>query len=332
MVWVCYFGILYKCLICRYIIDIMENKDMNLFDFILLCCRGLVTLMKKFGVFALKTMRFGLRYCWIIVPFVCLGLFGGWLWTKPFATKYKGSATIMYVEGMRDVVNEGLMVFFSSSWKAKKEYGLSDDVLKAFDRAMFYNVIDCNADSVPDYVDRDRTISLADTVNVVMRDRVGVEIELNGETDFEEFEVALKKFFNSQEYVLKADEYCRKIRDERLEYLTKEVARLDSFSTYDYFERNDVANFEIVTSRYYMSSGKALHYKDVLSVLKHKQYLENQKYFTPEVVNFQTPFVIHTLSHLRKYFYGGLAGLVLGFGLALLIKYWGVVVAYMKEK
>ena len=310
----------------------MEDKDMNLFDFILLCCRGLVTLLKKFGVFGLKTMRFGLRYCWIIVPFIGLGLLGGWLWTKPFATKYKGNATIMYVEGMRDVVNEGLMEFFSSSWRVKKEYGVSDDVLKAFDKAMFYNVIDCNADSVPDYVDREGTISLADTVNAVMRDRVCVVVELNGETGFEEFEMALKKYFNSQEYILIADEYCRKIRDERVEYLTKEVARLDSVSTYDYFVRNDVANFEIITSRYCMSTGKELHYNDVLSVLTHKQYLERQKYFTPEVINFQTPFIIHSLSHLRKYFYGGLVGVVLGFALALLIKYWNVVVAYMKEK
>ena len=305
---------------------------MNLFDFILYCCRALFTLFKRFGVFVLATVRFGLHYCWIIVPFACLGLFGGWLWTKPFATKYKGNATIMYVEGMRDVVNEGLMEFFSSSWRTKKEYGLSDDVLKAFDRAMFYNVIDCNSDSVADYVDRDRRISLADTVNSVMRDRVCVEIELNGNQSFEEFEVALKGYFASQEYLVKADEYCRKIRDERLDYLEKEVARLDSFSTYDYFVSNDVANFEIVTSRYYMSTGKELHYKDVLSVLKHKQYLENQKYFTPEVINFQTPFIVHSLSHLRKYFYGGLVGLVFGFGLALLIKYWGVVLAYMKEK
>lgn len=305
---------------------------MNLFDFILYCCRALFTLFKRFGVFVLATVRFGLHYCWIIVPFACLGLFGGWLWTKPFATKYKGNATIMYVEGMRDVVNEGLMEFFSSSWRTKKEYGLSDDVLKDFDRAMFYNVIDCNSDSVADYVDRDRRISLADTVNSVMRDRVCVEIELNGNQSFEEFEVALKGYFASQEYLVKADEYCRKIRDERLDYLEKEVARLDSFSTYDYFVRNDVANFEIVTSRYYMSTGKELHYKDVLSVLKHKQYLENQKYFTPEVINFQTPFIVHSLSHLRKYFYGGLVGLVFGFGLALLIKYWGVVLAYMKEK
>lgn len=319
-------------MICKHIIDIMENKEMNLFDFILLCCKGLVTLLKKLGVFALSTMRFGLRYSWIIVPFVGLGLLGGWLWTKPFATKYKGNATIMYVEGMRDVVNEGLMEFFSSSWKTKKQYGLSDDVLKAFDRAMFYNVIDCKTDSVADYVDRDRRISLADTVNAVMRDRICVEIELNGEQDFDQFEAALKKYFASQEYLTRADEYCRKIRDERLAYLDKEVARLDSFSTHDYFVRNDVANFEIVTSRYNMSTGKALHYKDVLSVLKHKQYLENQKYFTPEVINFQTPFIVHSLSHLRKYFYGGLAGIVLGFGLALLIRYWAAIVAYMKEK
>ena len=83
----------------------MENRDMNLFDFILFCCKSLWVAMKKVGVFTLQSVRFCLHYCWVIIPFAILGLVGGWLWAKPFLTMYRGEATIVYADGMRDIVH-----------------------------------------------------------------------------------------------------------------------------------------------------------------------------------------------------------------------------------
>jgi hypothetical protein len=310
----------------------MENKDMNLFDFIVFCSKALWRFLCRSGVFVLEALRFGLRYSWVIVPFALLGVLAGWFWSKPSSTRYKGNATVTYVEGIRDVVNDGLVDFFVSSRSEKKAYGLTDEDLDALVDVRFYNVIDCNADSVGDYVDRDGTISLADTVNLVMRDRTHIVITLLGTTDFDRYEKALKEFLSSRDYIVSADGHCRKLRSERLDYLTREVARLDSFSTYDYFERNEPSRMELVNTRYYTASDKDLHYGDILSVLSQKQYLERQELSTPDVVNFQTPFIPYAMSELRKYFYMGLIGVMMGFAVALCVKYWKVIVDYMKER
>ena len=55
---------------------------MNLFDFVLYCCKVIVQFCKSVGLFVLQTIRLGLQYFWIIVPCVALGVLGGWLWTK----------------------------------------------------------------------------------------------------------------------------------------------------------------------------------------------------------------------------------------------------------
>lgn len=309
----------------------MEHKDMNLFDFVLYCCKVIVQFCKSVGLFVLQTIRLGLQYFWIIVPCVALGVLGGWLWTKQSLTMFNGKATIVYVDGMREVVHEGVIDFLTLPMSDKMEYGLTEDWLNALDRVDIYNVIDCNADSIPDYVDVDRNISLSDTINVVMRDRVHISIKLLGRKDFELFENALIKFFNSQDYLINSHNRYKLMQKERLDYFVKELARLDSFSTYDYFLKPRFLGVEkgngIISER-----KQELYYEDLMYVLKNKNYVENQVLSTPNIINFQTPFIAYSMPSLFKYLISVVCGGVLGFLLALLIKYWGVVVAYMKEK
>lgn len=309
----------------------MENRDMNLFDFVLYCCKGIVRLCKCIVVWLLQTLRLGLQYFWIVVPCVALGICGGWLWTKQSLTMFNGKATIVYVEGMREVVHEGVIDFLTLPMSEKMEYGLTEDWLHALDRVDIYNIIDCNADSIPDYVDVDRNIGLSDTTNVVMRDRVHLAVKLFGRKDFELFENALVKFFNSQDYLVKADERYRLLQQERLDYLVKEVARLDSFSTYDYFMKPRFLGVE--KGSYIISERKQeLHYDDLMCVLSNKIYVENQLLSAPEVINFQTPFIAYSMPSLFKYLICLVLGSALGLILALAVKYRKVIVAYLKEK
>ena len=309
----------------------MENKDMNLFDFILLCCRAIVRMFKLVVGWILAIIRLGLQYFWIVIPVTILGVVGGWLWTTHKFTTYKGNATVMYAEGMREVVNEGIIDFLGLTKDEKIAFGLTEDVLDDLKGFYIYNVIDCNADSVVDYIDRERTVGLHDTLNVVVRDRVHLEVEMFGNRDFKPFEVALTNFFNSQNYLVEADKRCKVIQQERLDYFTKEVARLDSFMTYDYFLKPRYLGAEwgnhIISER-----EQELYYQDLIIVLKNKNYLEMQKMSTPNIINFQTPFVVYVMPPIFKYLIGLVVGGVMGLLLALVVKYWGVIVAYMKEK
>lgn len=317
--------------IINYILNIMENRDMSLFDFILLCFKALSKLVKNVAVLFLGLVRLGLQYFWVVFLFAALGLAGGWLWSKKFATTYKGHATIVYAEGMREVVQEGIIDFLMLPRAEKIEYGLSEELLDAFSRLDFYNVIDCNADSVVDYIDEDRRVSLSDTIDLVMRDRIHLVLKVKGMDDLTSFEVALKNFFNSQEYLVEADRRCKKIQQERLDYFTKEVARLDSFMTYDYFVRPRYLGVErgslIISER-----EQELYYQDLIIVLKNKNYLDMQNMLTPEILNFQTPFVPYFLPPVYKYAIGLLVGGILGMIVVLMIRYREIIVAFLKEK
>ena len=309
----------------------MENRDLNLFDFILLCCRALGRLAKNVGMLILGLVRLGLQYFWVVFLCAALGLAVGWLWSKPFATMFKGHSTIVYAEGMREVVQEGIIDFLMLSRSEKIEYGLTEELLDAFSRLDFYNVIDCNSDSVVDYIDEDRRVSLSDTIDHVMRDRVHLVLKVKGINDLKPFEVALKNFFNSQDYLVKAHERCKAIQQDRLDYFTKELARLDSFSTYDYFERpRSVVMME--HKDFIIGSKQSLYYDAMVVVLGHKNYLEMQQMLTPEIINFQTPFVIYFLPPVYKYAIGLLVGGILGMLIVLVIRYKEIIVAYLKEK
>ena len=320
--------------LCRLLIIyriIMENRDMSLFDFILLCFKALSKLVKNVAVLFLGLVRLGLQYFWVVFLFAALGVLAGWLWSKPFATTYKGHSTIVYAEGMREVVQEGIIDFLMLPRAEKIEYGLSEELLDAFSRLDFYNVIDCNADSVVDYIDEDRRVSLSDTINLVMRDRIHLVLKVKGMDDLTSFEVALKNFFNSQEYLVKAFERCKAIQKDRLDYFTKEMARLDSFSTYDYFERpRSVVMME--HKDFIIGSKQSLYYDAMMVVLEHKNHLEMQDMLTPEIINFQTPFVPYFLPPVYKYAIGLMIGGILGMLVALVHRYRGIIVAYLKEK
>ena len=320
--------------LCRLLIIyriIMENRDMSLFDFILLCFKALSKLVKNVAMLFLSLVCLGLQYFWVVFLFAALGVLAGWLWSKPFATTYKGHSTIVYAEGMREVVQEGIIDFLMLPRSEKIEYGLSEELLDAFSRLDFYNVIDCNADSVVDYIDEDRRVSLSDTINLVMRDRIHLVLKVKGMDDLTSFEVALKNFFNSQEYLVKAFERCKAIQKDRLDYFTKEMARLDSFSTYDYFERpRSVVMME--HKDFIIGSKQSLYYDAMMVVLEHKNHLEMQDMLTPEIINFQTPFVPYFLPPVYKYAIGLMIGGILGMLVALVHRYREIIVAYLKEK
>ena len=81
-----------------------ENKDkeMNLFDFIVLCFKALGSLIKKLCVWIAQLFRLAIQYYYVMIICLVLGLFGAWVWNKPFATHYTGSVTIRFPEGMGD--------------------------------------------------------------------------------------------------------------------------------------------------------------------------------------------------------------------------------------
>ena len=310
-----------------------DDKEMNLFDFIVLCFKALCSLCKRVCLWIAQLFRLAVQYYWVMIICLLLGVFGAWLWNKPFLTRYTGSVTIRFPEGMKHSVEQGMFRFLTMDGAEKHDlYGLDYDLMRSIKKMRLYNVIDAKHDSIADYVDRDRNIAENDTMDVVMNDRLHITLTMLGNDDYEAFEVALKKFFNTNPVM--ADNYKR-FKDRqvsRLNYFTHEAARLDSFSTYEYFVKPRYFSTETWGNHLITERKIELFYKDVEYVESNKIFLEEQFAATPEVINFQTPFIVTYMPPSWKYCIGILCGGMLGLIGACIVKNRKRIATYLKEK
>lgn len=312
-----------------------ENKDkeMNLFDFIVLCFKALGSLIKKLCVWIAQLFRLAIQYYYVMIICLVLGLFGAWVWNKPFATHYTGSVTIRFPEGMKHAVEQGLFKFLTMDGTEKHDvYGLDYEVMGAVKKMRLYNVIDAKNDSIADYVDRDRNIAENDTMDVVMNDRIHLTLTMLGNKDFAAYEVALKRFFNTDSVLVSNYKRFKERQISRLNYFTHEAARVDSFSTYDYFEKPRYFSAETWGNHLITERKIELYYNDLMLLENNKVFLEEQYAATPEAINFQAPFIITYMPPAWKYCIGIFVGGVLGLIVACIVKYRKKIKEYLKEK
>ncbi len=310
----------------------MDNREMSFFDFIRYCCRAFVRLMKNIGVFSVRALRLGVQYFWVVCLFVFLGVLGGWFWTKPFATTYKGDVTILFTDGMRSNVRSGISLFVSSHKNDKIEkYGLSDEAFDAFKKLELFNVVDANFDSLPDYVDFKHKIALSDTNQVVLTNRVHMRVKMKGKAEFANFQYALVNCFESQPSIVQADSVAKAIQRGRLDFFKYEVARLDSFTNHEYFQKPIMLGHEW-GSVFLAEQSKDLRYEDAIvlndKLVYHQWHIDR----TPNILNFETPFVVTAFPPIYKYMIGFIVGLVIGLLVALFLKNREAVVLYFKER
>ncbi|MFI3297246.1 MAG: hypothetical protein R3Y59_06420 [bacterium] len=310
----------------------MDNREMSFFDFIRYCCRAFVRLMKNIGIFSLHALRLGVQYFWVVVLFAALGVIAGWIWAKPFATTYKGESTILFTDGMRSNVRSGISLFLSSPENVKKErYGLSDEAFESFKGLELFNVVDANFDSLPDYVDYKHKVALSDTVQVVLTNRVHMRVEMKGKAEFSNFQQALVNCFESQPSIVQADSVAKAIQRGRLDFLKYETARLDSFTNHEYFQKPIMLGHDW-GSVFLAEQSKDLRYEDAIALNDKLVYHQWHIDRTPNILNFETPFVVIAFPPIYKYMVGFIVGLVVGLLVALLLKNREAVVLYFKEK
>lgn len=309
-----------------------DDRDVSLFGFIVLCWRACGRGLKNLGIFILKSFRLAVQYYWIMIIAVALGIGAAAWWSRTEVSTYRGDATIIFTEGMRAPVIDGINLFITRLYADGERYGISERQKKAFKKLKYKNVIDAKRDSVPDFVDMYEKISYSDTVDVVMMDRLHLILKLKGEPDFSVYQNAISAFIRDNKAIAAADRYYKTIADARLDYLNREVVRLDSFMIYDYFIKPRHLKVEHWGARVVTEREQKLYHGALLSVISNRDFVKTQIQRTPDVINFQTDFIVTVLPKPWKYVIGIAVGCIIGLLVALLVKYWKRVTAYMKEK
>ena len=309
-----------------------SNYDnMNLFDFLRLIYSKLVAFTKWVFRVMLGTIHLCFRYWYVMILCVALGFFAARMWIKPRFTRYHGQATITFMPGMKQTIEEGLLSYLSQSYETKRDvFELPDSVQLAIRGFYTYNVIDAKFDKDADFIDKDGNIEYTDTLCMVMPDHLTIKVKLQGCYDFYSLERSLILWFNSQDQFSIPDKRHKEAMKERLEYVKHEIQRSDSFLSHYYFSEA-APKIEIFNEKVTEKKGQLI-YDEMLSLIREKHYLENELAQNPDVINFQTHFYISSMLPKEKYIIGLCSGFVLGLLISLLIKYWANVKKFILTK
>lgn len=307
---------------------------MNLFDFIILCFNAIKRLVIGVVSFVMQAFRLGLHYWWVVLVtmVVCFGC--GVVLTRPQFKIYEGRVTIYVTDGMKDAAITGIRTFFQSGDTTRfAHYGISRDFVEAIRQLSFYDIIDSKCDSVPDFVDSSRRVSRKDSAQCVMTDRISMYVKTRGTDDFIPCMEGLNRYVSDLPWTHKADSMAKAQAQDKLDYLNAEVARLDSFITYDMF----------VKPEYYRTQGwgaqqivaqreQKLHIAELRQLVSERDYVKLQIDRTPDVLNFESVFMVDSPVNMIYYKWSLVIGFCLGMIMALVVRERKEIFDYLKRR
>ena len=179
-------------------------------------------------------------------------------------------------------------------------------------------IIDRNKDSIPDFVDYRNKHSVYDTVNVRMKDRFTVKVEVSAPQDLILIRDGILSFVKNnpvfqQQNNLRLDQINDMVA--RLDY---DIKQLDSLQLVKYFEETRNRRPEEGGQMIFLQEQKTqLVYEDIYKLYNIKQGLEQEKNLYPGTVTIINDFFIPNKRNNGGYYFGKVI-IPLFFGLTLL--------------
>lgn len=310
-----------------------DNRELTLFDFMIMCYHKFVQLLKWLVCALMKTVRLGLQYFWVVIICAVLGFFAGWLSSKPFASRYEAQATIFFSRGMKPTVADALNSFMASEITTKEQFGIEPELQFSVYKFKISDFIDYKNDGNADDIDYNRTVNRGDTSLTVMDDRIRLTLGMKRHYDFTKWEKAFVDYAHSLPAVVRADSVCKNMACDRLKYFEREIQRLDSLATKEYCSAPDygkispIGNYIVIKEKnqqlYYSHLQKAMALYDC-----EKLQIAN----APDIINFQTPFIVGGIPPIWKMAIGLAVGVVFGLIMALCVKYRKIIFEFLKQK
>lgn len=307
-----------------------EYGNMNLFDFIRLCYKALCRFLKWLMMVVLYTVRLCFNYWYVMLICFAFGVAAAYFWSQPRLSRFVGRATVVFPEGMKVTIEEGMKVFLSADYKTKEELGVCPEILQGLKTFDMYNNIDARNDSMVDYIDTKRSVNHTDSIEYISMDRVTLSAKVLGYSDFSSLQNALSKFFESQEIYTRPVENWRNHIRERITFLNTEIEKLQNAEPRP--ETFNIPMFPCNDSHSLPSVLPLTAEERLQNLLRERQHCEAQLQATPNVINFQTPFYTETMQRRDKFIIGAAFGIILGILTSLMVKYWKNIKSFLFNK
>lgn len=310
-----------------------NNNEMNLFDLIVMFCRAIKRFFVWCGISLLHLVRFSIQNIWIILAFVVASGILGFIFTQPQHTTYKGSATVLFVQESSPLIHDYIkrIDLYSGNKNMSAELGMPDSLAKSIEEIKAYNWIDYKNDGTPDKVCKSESDKiLSDTNNVIMNDRVYLQVKAKGMYNMRDIQAWLQQYFDQRAELTPLTEHGRMGLQARINAYTNEIVRLDSLATYEYF--NNQSNKLEAKNGVVMSNGRQLYYEDILKLIDKRSTTEAELNMRTHNINFQNDIIVTSASpRWLRFAIWVMVGYILGALLALAIKNRLQIADYLKE-
>lgn len=218
-----------------------NDRDMNLFDLIVLCCKAVGRFVRCCVRFLGNMLRLSWRCWYIVLPVVLLALVVALYWSRPANRMYQAGAMV-HLNGVHanDVKQQWEKLAKATPMRVSEEQSLEqllqipDSEAVALSRFVCYNVIDLKHDSVPDIVDFHNRHNLADTVDVVMDDYLYLQFRTSRPSRATEIGQAALAFLNGNPLMQQKFLNYRSALQQEVSFCQQQIEMMDSL-TYDFY-------------------------------------------------------------------------------------------------
>jgi len=196
---------------------------------------------------------------------------------------------------------------------------ISPEKAKVIRKIEAFWIIDRNNDTIPDFVDYKNSHNVYDSLNVRMRDRFAVRVQLQEPWEIPKMKDHLFSYVNHNPLFAQQNELRLKMIDELYARLNYDIEQLDSLQKVKYFEETrNIKPYEGGQIIFLQDYTTQLLYPDIYNLFRRKQELDQEKYLYNEILSVITDFYQPVKRHNGGWYYGKIV-IPLCFGLMLIL-------------
>ena len=310
--------------------DDKNSKEMNLIELLNLLGKWIKKVTARLIRFVGFLLQLAFKH-WVVSAIVLLlSVVAGQYLARPSVRRYEAGAMAMlygcenttvrevYRQLQNSLIPKESTTF--SSMTLATVLGIPDSVAKNIVKLESYNVIDYLDDNTPDLVDFENNHSLKDTMNLIMRNHIFIQVQTLKPTQIRIFQDALLDYFNNNTMLNSEFESSKSGIENTVLLCDTEIRRLDSLANLSYFKDSDnkisLENNNLIVGE----QKKQLFYNDILSLQELRNINTNSLVLYKKPVDFPAGLIVNPVPINGRIKYG-VYSIFIGSLLALIMVY-----------
>jgi len=166
-------------------------------------------------------------------------------------------------------------------------------------------IIDRNRDGIPDFTDFNNKHDVYDSINVIMRDRFDVRVQIKSSQELTSLKNGLLSYINSDSLFQHMNRVRLKHDRELLARFDYDIIQLDSLQKFKYFEETRNKQPQSGGQMIFLQEQKTqLVYPDIHSLTRDKQKLESEIELYNDIITVLSDFSIPAMRENGGLYYG----------------------------